>query len=272
MVGCALLSGYGCGPEASEGNVRVAVTVAPLAGMVDRIAPGLAEVTVMIPPGASPVTYEPTLAGVTAAASADLYVSVGHPAFAWEATWLTGLLGEPETVVVRGAEECTSIPDDPHVWLALDCVRNTAGRIARALEQLRPEWSDSIASSLTAFLSLVDDLEAEADDTLGPLRGGSFLVLHPAWGYIAAAHDLEQIAILEHGSGDAGPAALAGIVRRAREIGLRDVLVQPEFSTGPATLVSSELGGTTVRLDPLGRDWPAMYRRAISVLADQVRP
>jgi zinc transport system substrate-binding protein len=250
----------------------VAVTVAPLAEIVERVAPGLSDITVLIPPGASPVSYEPSMTSVRAAASADLYVSVGHPAFAWETSWLSGLIGADDAIVIPAAAGCGLIPDDPHVWLDLDCVRHTARRVAAAMQEAHPENMDFVAGSLASFLEAVDDLEAEADRVLAPHRGGSFLVLHPAWGYIAAAHDLQQISILEHGSGDAGPAELAAIVRRARELDLRDVLVQPEFSAEPAMMVASELGGSTVILDPLARDWVASYGRAIAVLAEHVRP
>jgi zinc transport system substrate-binding protein len=261
-----------CGAEPPDGRLEVAVTVPPLAEIVERVAPGLTDITVLIPPGASPVAYQPSMTSVRAAASADLYVSVGHPAFAWETTWLAGLVDGSETATISAAEGCSLIPDDPHVWLDLDCVRSTARRVAAAIQKARPESADLVTRSLTTFLATVDDLESTADRALSRHRGGSFLVLHPAWGYVAAAHDLQQISILEHGSGDAGPAELAAIVRRARRLDLRDVLVQPEFSAEPAMLVAAELGGSTVELDPLARDWASAYGRAIEVLAEHARP
>lgn len=262
----------GCGPEPPDGRLKVAVSVAPLADIVERTAPGLVHVTVLIPPGASPVAYEPSMTSVRVAASADLYVAVGHPAFAWEATWLSGLTLGDDVVLVSAAEGCPRIPDDPHVWLDLDCVRSTARRVAAAVQKARPDEGDVVAGGLESFLDLVDDLQSEADRALSPRRGGSFLVLHPAWGYVAAAYGLQQISILQHGSGDAGPAELADIVRRARRLDLRNVLAQPEFSPEPARLVALELGGSVVMLDPLARDWAAAYERAIEALAEYVRP
>ena len=262
----------GCSSDRTDERLHVVVTVAPLAGLVDRIAPALAEVTIMIPPGANPVTYEPSLSRVQAAASADLFVSVGHPAFIWESAWLAGLLERSDAVVISSADGCESLPDDPHVWLSLDCARSLAERLAVAVQRARPDAAESVASSLTELLEEIAAMEVAADGALGPHRGGSFLVLHPAWGYLVRAHGLEQIAILDHGSGDAGPAELAAIVRRARELGLTDVIVQPQFSAGPALLVAGELGGETVTLDPLARDWAPSWRRAVSVLAEQVRP
>jgi len=252
--------------------LKIAVTVAPLAGLVDRVAPGISDVTVMIPPGRNPAIFEPSLSRVRAASSADLYVSVGHPAFAWESTWLADLLRRGDAPVVSSAESCDVLPDDPHVWLSLPCARSIAERIARSVQRASPESTESVAASLREFLAEMDDLRLQADLSLEPHRRGSFIVLHPAWGYLAREYDLQQIAILDHGSGDSGPGVLATIVRKGRDRGLVDVIVQPQFSALPARLVADELGGETVMLDPLARDWTATFSEAIRVLSVQVRP
>jgi len=276
LIACAAsglsLTPVGCVPGEPDARLQVVATVAPIAGLVDRIAPGIAEVTVMIPPGASPVTYEPSLSRVRAAASADLYVSVGHPAFAWENTWLAGLLEQGDAVVIPGSEDCAIVHDDPHVWLSLPCTRSIAERVAEAIRRARPEAAESIATSLAELLSEMDHLRFVADSALGSSRGGTFLTLHPAWGYLAEEYDLRQLAILEHGSGDAGPAALARVVGEARALGLTNVLVQPQFSAEAALLVAQELGGKPIVLDPLARDWSTSFLRTVHVLSDQVRP
>ncbi len=262
----------GCASDHDDDRLSVAVTVAPLAGLVDRVAADIADVTVMIPAGASPVTYEPSLSSMRAASSADLYVSVGHPAFAWELTWLAGLLGRGEVVVVSGAAPCESLPDDPHIWLSLPCARSIAMRVAEAVQQARPLDSDSVAASLADLMAEMDRLRALADSSLGPRAGGSFIVLHPAWGYLAQEYDLQQMAILEHGSGDAGPAGLGRIVERARSLGLANVIVQPQFSAEAALLVADELNGEIVPLDPLRREWSLAFDEAVRTLAEEVRP
>ncbi len=275
VVGTLGLVLWGCASETSEGGderLHVVVTVAPLAGLVDRVAPDISRVTVMIPSGSSPVTYEPSLSRVRAAATADLYVSIGHPAFAWETTWLADLVGGDEVSTITSAHGCDIVADDPHVWLSLTCARSIAEEIAGAVRHARPAASESVASSLAALLAEMDSLRRVADSSLGPHRGASFIVLHPAWGYLAHEYGLQQMAILDHGSGDAGPAELAATVAQARERGVVDVIVQPQFSVEPARLVANELGGETVMLDPLARNWAASFGDAVRVLAEQVGP
>jgi zinc transport system substrate-binding protein len=276
LIACAAgglsLAPGGCAQDQADDRLKVVVTVAPIAGLVDRVSGGIADVTVMIPPGASPVTYEPALSRVRAAASADLYVSVGHPAFSWENTWLAGLLEQGDATVISGSEDCDILPDDPHVWLSLECARSVAERVAEAVRRARPAAAESIAASLAELVSEMNDMRVVADSALGSHRGGTFITLHPAWGYLAEEYDLRQLAILEHGSGDAGPAELARVVAEARELGLVDVVVQPQFSTEAALLVAHELGGEPVFLDPLAREWSASFLRTVHVLAAEVRP
>ena len=66
----------------------VLVSVPPQAYFVDRLAGPWVTVEIMVPPGASPATFEPSLKQMQAAAQARLYVTVGHPNFPFERTWL----------------------------------------------------------------------------------------------------------------------------------------------------------------------------------------
>ena len=137
--------------------------MAPLAGLVDRLAPPTAEVTVMIPRGASPVTHEPSLSGLRAASEADVYLAVGHPAFTWERTWLAGLVGAGPTVVISASEGCDLQPDDPHVWLSISCARGLAGRIAETFWSQVPAEEPAIREALEILQAEMDSLQAAGD-------------------------------------------------------------------------------------------------------------
>ncbi len=265
-----ILGPGGCAgePELPD-KPRVTVTVLPLAGLVDRIAPGLVDVTVMIPAGANPVSYEPVLSDLRAASESSVYLGVGHEAFTWEKTWVADLLDRSGARRVEASAGCPVEMEDPHVWLSTECTRSTARELAGQLTVLLPAYAERIDESLRSFLADIDSVENEAASRLEPHRGGAFVTLHPAWGYLARRHGIEQISILEHGSGDAGPGKLASIIERARSLGLRDVLVQPQFSSEPARLVAAELGGRVIELDPLARDWLPNMRRIVRAIADE---
>ncbi len=181
-AGGLLFTLSGCDSETADDRLSVTVTVAPLAGLVDRMAGNIADVTVMIPPGASPVTYEPSLSRVRAASSADLYVSVGHPAFAWELTWLAGLLGQGDAVIISGAEACEVLPDDPHIWLSLPCARSIAVRVAEALQEARPAASESVAASLADLMAEMNRMRERRRQLAGPPNGRGLHRIAPRLG------------------------------------------------------------------------------------------
>jgi zinc transport system substrate-binding protein len=235
------------------------VPLAPLAGIVDAVAPpGGVEVVVLIPPGASPHSYEPSLAELRRAARASAYFGLGLPEFVFERTWLEGLLEGSDAERTMLFSNCRSGTEpgegDYHAWLSARCLDVAADRIAASLARLLPDAAGEIEENLAAFHRRVAATDSTTRRRLSPLRGRSYLVLHPAWGFLTRPYDMTQMSILSHGSGDPGPARLAALIDRARAAEIRLVLVQPEFNQAPARLVAEELGAGLVSLDPLARD------------------
>lgn len=243
------------GGEPAEDVPVVAVPVAPIAGLVDAIAPpGLVETVVLVPRGANPATHEPSLRELRRAATALLYLEIGHRSFVFERTWLSGLFDGSEAERVPLFRDCPAVEDDYHVWLSAVCLDEAAGRIAAALERIEPEAGDAIRANLAALRSRLAVTDSTTEARLAPHRGRAFLVLHPAWGYLSRPFAIEQLSILAHGTGDPGPARLAGLIERARREGVGTIFVQPQFNQQPARLVADELGADVVSLDPLARD------------------
>lgn len=264
------------GPEGPDGRPAVAVSVLPLAGLVDRLVPeGAAEVVVLVPPGSSPHAFEPGVEQLRDLARVRLVVLIGHPAFAWERTWLSDALGPDADRAVSLAESCAAIPDDPHVWLDPECLEIMARGAADALADALPEHAREIGDGLERFVADADSARLEAGRILEAGNGGrgrTFLVLHPAWGYFARGFGLEQLAILSHGSGDSGAARLAAVIDRARREGIRTVVVQPQYSADAARVVAEEIGGEVISLDPLERDPVSLLVSTARGLAGAVAP
>ena len=260
-------------PARDTGVPIVAVSVLPIAGVVDRLLPrGAAELQVLVPADASPHSFEPGMEQLALVQNADLVLEVGHPAFVWEENWLDGLLAGTEAVRIRLSAGCAWLEDDPHVWLDPDCLQDLSARTADALIALFPEHSTEIRTRLEALrrdITVVDDSIREA---LTDRRGEVFLVQHAAWGYFARAYGLEQIAILSHGTGDSGAARLASVIDQARAAGIRTVFVQPQFSMEAARMVAGEIGAGIKPLDPLLRDPLEALRETTEAVLEATAP
>lgn len=264
------LAALGCGSDGATGGtegrtaddrIGVVVSVPPLAWFAEAVGGPLVNLTVLVPPGASPAMYDPTPRQLRRLDEASIWVTVGHPRFPFDAAWRDRLTeGRPGLSVVAAGEGCRRRAGDPHLWMSPACARAMVRRVARSLAAARPSATDSIGARRDRALAAVAAVDRDLTGMLAPHRGRAFLVFHPALGYLARDYGLEQMAI-QRGSTEPNPAELDRLLRRARERGIRHVFVQPQFSREAAALVADALPeGEVAVVDPLARDWPRAMR------------
>ena len=85
------------------------------------------------------------------------------------------------------------------------------------------------------------------------------MVFHPSWGYFAQAYGLEQVPIEIEGK-DPKLAQLKELIHHAKEHDIKVIFVQPQFSSKSAQMVSREIGGQVVAVDPLAGNWAENLR------------
>jgi len=83
-VTAVLLSGAaGCGGDEATGPMKVAASTVPMADFCKEVGGDLVEVETMVPPGASPHTYEPTNRQMKFMSEAGVFVQNGLNLEAW---------------------------------------------------------------------------------------------------------------------------------------------------------------------------------------------
>lgn len=272
-------------PEREE--LTVAVSVLPQKHFVERIADGRVSVFVVVPPGASPATYEPTPSDMRTMADAAVWFTVGVP---FETPWVPRFTGSlPGLRVVSTVRDIELLPigrysvraiadghhghshsegsADPHVWLSPELVRSQASLIAGELSSLDPAGSDTYHENLERFLEDIDSLQTGIHSLLDTLENRTFMVFHPAWGYFADEFDLIQVPV-ESGGSEPSPSEMSMLVDLAAAEGIRVIFVSPQFSTSSASAIASETGGEVVEIDPLAVDWSENMHRVASALAE----
>jgi len=245
-------------PGGSDETVEVAVSILPQADFVERIGGDKVHVSVMIPPGASPATYEPTPSQLKNLSRADLYVRIGHVPF--EKTWMDRLKSANKDMkIVNSSEGIEIIGKDPHIWLSPNLVKKQAERIYNGLAEIDPENKGYYAQNLARFLQDLEELDAEIKDTLAGIEGKKFMVFHPAWGYFAREYGLEQIPIEVEGK---EPSAddIVRLVEKAKTSGIKVIFASPQFSTKSAEVIAKEIDGKVIFADPLARDYMTNMR------------
>ena len=254
---------------ADGGEPRVAVSVPPQAWLVEQIAGTQVAITVMVPPGNSPATWNLTPAQYRELADAQLYFKIGHPSFLLETRLIDPFLERhPELplVTLYGKTDSLSFIQkgdrgslDPHVWLSPAVIANSLPALTAALSTLFPEQSDQFESNHEHLVARLDSLDAHIRSLLDPLQQRRFMVQHPAWGWYAAQYGLEQLSIEHHGH-EPAPSELIHLIKQADEFKLRAVFVQAGFARRSADMLAAELEIALLEMDPLARNWLAnMY-------------
>jgi zinc transport system substrate-binding protein len=247
------------------------VSILPQRYFVERVGGDHAAVNVMVLPGESPATYEPSPDQLRALSDADIYFSIGVP---FENAWLDRIRSaNDEMVVVDTTQGIDRIEGggnpDPHIWLSPSLVRIQAATIAEALTAADPAHAETYETNLEAFLDDIDELDAEIRQTLTGVDERRFMVFHPSWRYFARDYGLEMIAI-EVGGQEPSAAELGRLITRAKEEGIDVIFAQPEFSTEAAETIAAEIGGEVLLISPLAEEWLDNLRRVGRTFAEHL--
>ncbi|WP_457596934.1 metal ABC transporter solute-binding protein, Zn/Mn family [Hydrogenimonas sp.] len=253
-------------------KVEVAVSIVPERYFVERIAGDLAEVTVMVPPGASPATYEPKPSQMRALSRAALYLAIGVP---FERSWLPRFHAQnPAMRIVDVTRGIRKVPMaghhhhgevehgqahralDPHVWLSPPLAKTIARNIADALIAADPAHEAAYEKGLKRLLATIEATHRKLQAILTPCRGAAMMVFHPSWGYFARTYGLKQIPIEIEGK-EPKAKELVHLMKEARANGVTTIFIQPQFARRAAETIARQIGAKVLVADPMAEDWPS---------------
>lgn len=246
----ALLLGGG----SARAEMPVSVTLHPLALLAREVGGDDVRVQVLVPPGASPHTFDPRPSDVARLARAALFVRSGGGTDDW-AAGLADAVPEVTTLVLAEVLDAR-MPEVPraHAWLDPIAVRDAlAPALAERFAALDPEHAGAYGRRLEDFQERLSVLDASLRRTLAAAPKRRFVAFHGAWDAFARRYALEAAGVVEPAPGqEPSPGAVAALVEAARREGLPAILVEPQLPPRVAEVIASEFGGGTVGVDPLG--------------------
>lgn len=292
LAGVCLSSASGCGSGENGVYTKItaAVSILPQKYFLERVGGDRVEIVVVVPPGASPATYEPSPSDMRRMSGARVWFTVG---VAFEDAWVPRFKGSnPGLEVVSTIRDIQRRPvgrysmetlsfhededhghshgegsPDPHVWLSPELVRKQASVMAEELSELDPEGSETYMDNLRLFREDIDSLQREIGSLLENTGRRNFMVFHPAWGYFADEFGLVQVPVESMGS-EPSPREMSILIDYARENDISTVFVSPQFSTASAEAIAQEIGAGVAHIDPLAEDWPDNLYRVAEKLAE----
>lgn len=277
-------------PRKDSGKPIVFVSVLPQAYLAERIANGNADVDVLVGPGQDPHTYEPTPKQMTRLSQARVFFRVGVP---FEDTLLPKLSSIQQLRIVDTRQGITLIPMvehhegedkadahaeaahhehhenelDPHIWISPRLAKMQAQTICQTLAEIDPTHKAAYEKNLQQLQAELDGLDAQIAAALAPIKGKTFFVFHPAFGYFAQDYGLKQEAV-ETGGKVPGPKHVKELIDRARSEGVHVIFVQPQFSEQAARTIAQQIGGVVVPIDPLSKDYVANLQEVARKIRD----
>jgi zinc transport system substrate-binding protein len=285
LAGILLLLLFSASASDALAVLNVSVTILPQKYLVDRIGGDRVAVQVLVPPGKSHETYEPTPHQVADLAKGKLYFRIGLPLENALLPKLQNASGggmvvdmrqgitlrhlEKENEAFEAAHEHTSPAEagspDPHIWLSPVLAQQQAATVLAALIKADPAGKAYYTSHYQALIRDLKDLHSYLSKVLLPVRGGVLFVYHPAYGYFADDYGLHQMAVEIEGK-EPEPKQLTHFIKLAKQYHVRVIFVQPQFSQKAARMLAETVGAAVVPMDPVPYD----YLQALRNMGEQI--
>jgi zinc transport system substrate-binding protein len=274
-----LLLATGCIQQSSKNNeTGVVVTILPQVEFVQRIAGDHAHITVMIPPGADPHTYEPTPSQLVEVSNAQLYVKVGS-AIEFELSWMNKILSINDQLLVidcsKGIDLINSTDEDepgidPHIWTSVKNAEIMVQNIYQGFLQIDPTNRTYYENNTNKYLEDLQTLDENITEILLGKTHRTFMVYHPAWGYFAKEYGLEQLSIEEYGK-EPTPQQLQRLIDQAKTENISVIFVSPQFNTRSAETIANEIHGNVIAVDPLAEDYLNNMQKIADAFAEAMQ-
>ncbi|MFJ8041484.1 metal ABC transporter substrate-binding protein [Kitasatospora sp. NPDC096147] len=141
---------------------------------------------------------------------------------------------------------------DPHLWLDPNRYAAVAKSVGAELAKADAAHAADYQRNTDRVVAELAALDQEFKNGLKDAKGRSFVTSHAAFGYLADAYGINQLAI--NGvdpESEPTPAKLAEIQKEAKEHGVSTVFFETLVSPKLAETVAKDLGLKTAVLDPL---------------------
>ena len=260
--------------EEQKGKLQVVTTLFPLYDFAKRIGGDKAQVTLLLPPGVEPHSFEPRPEDIVRVNHADLFIYTNRYMEPWAASIIAGI-DRGRAQIVEGGKGIPLMPApevddeghahgpgdahgdehghggmDPHIWLDFDNARHIAENILAAFVARDPSnkaYYEQNAAGLTKDLAALDERYRK---TLAGcpkkvfLHGG-----HYAFGYLAKRYGLRYIsASAVNADAEPTPAKLAQLVNTMRRERLNYVFTEELLSRRVAETIARETGAKVLTL------------------------
>ncbi len=242
-------------------KIKVVTTLFPLYDMARHIGGDKAEVSLLLPPGVEPHSFEPNPSDVVRINEADIFIYTGKFMEPWAASVIKGAADKKLivvdaslgtriiSIVFHDKDEPAGAPD-PHIWLDFDNAKTMVRNIERAFEASDREDKDFFAKNAEEYDRRLTELDTAYRGTLSTCKKKEIVYAgHYAFGYLAGRYGLKYVAA-QGVSPDSEPTAedLIKLVNQIKKNHIRYVFYEELTSPKIAETLAAETGAKMLLL------------------------
>ena len=261
---------------------RAIVSIAPLKPLVEKILGEDFEVSVLVPQGASPETFEPTPKQLREVETARCVFGTGLLEFEQE---LLHRITRNEQIInlsqgieliagtcshahhAHHAHSCGHAHGiDPHIWCSPKALGKMAENTYNAIAREMPD-STKYGERYTALCIKLLELDEEVTELCRQSPHSTFFIYHPALTYLARDYGLTQVAV-EHEGKEPSAKHLSRIIEQARAEGVKHIFYQSEFPASSVEVICNDIGATAVEINPLEEDIFENIRHIVTLITE----
>ncbi len=263
-------------------QMTVVSTLHPYHDLVRQIGGEAINAVRLLPPGASPHTFDPTPRDIARVAEAELIIINGGQGMD---EWVNRLIlaSGSKAPIIRIIEEVSfegvtsSIAEgsdsgfvNPHIWLDPIIMIEASRVIAAALGTADPNHASAYEQNAATLISKLEQLHTELEDLLSDLQDAAFVPFHDAWPYFTRRYGLNLVVEIEPFPGrEPSPRYLQYALGEIKMSGAKAIFTEPQLSVRPAEIVAEQAGLPLYSIDPLGSDqesYQSLMRRNAEII------
>ena len=239
-----------------------------------NIGKEMIDVTLLVPMGADPHDWEPTIRDREKLQKADVIIVNGigyeHWLDSFDSNDNQGILVDTSngisTLDSEKHDDHTKEDDhdgheedkhnhgdlDPHIWLNPVYAQLQVKNIANALSNSDSTNKNYYQSNAAIYNKELDLLDSKIRTELSGCKT-DFITFHDAFSYFSEEYGLTQHTIISSNDshGEVTPQTLENIISLARELNIKVIFAEESTSTKTSQVIADEIGGKVLVLSPL---------------------
>jgi len=266
--------------KTKNSKLKITTTLFPLYEFAKEIGGEKAEVTLLLPPGTEPHSFEPRPSDIKKIIESDVFLFIGESMEPWAHDILEGL--DVENLSVIEASDHVNILKtnesnetnhhhksyDPHIWLDFTNDIKLIKVLLKTFIEKDFENSDFYTKNSEDYILKLKNLDSKYSKTLKSCKKNIFITGgHDAYGYLKRAYEIDYISV--HGlSPDSSPTpkTMKKIIDLSKLHDIEYILFENLINPDLAKILANEIKAETLILKTAGNITKKEFESGISFI------